>query len=183
MLMATILCSAAAVVILYSDLLISLWTSDINAVIQSSPIVKILAAGTLINGLMTIPYALQLANNWTTLALKMNIIAALILTPITLYTTNRFGPIGAAYSWLLLNIAYLLIALPLIHNRILNGHFWRWLSKDTLLPLVIAFSSAALCKLLLPDSKSILILLFVSAVVLCLTSVPAIYSLVLRNDK
>ena len=183
MLMATILCSAAAVLILYSDLLISLWTSDINAVIQSSPIVKILAAGTLMHGLMTIPYALQLANNWTSLALKMNIIAALILTPLTWYAANRFGPVGAAYSWMLLNLTYLLIALPIIHNRILTGHFWRWLSKDTLPQLFIAFSSATLCKLILPDSNSIFFILLVSALVLSLTSAPAIYSLVLRNDK
>jgi O-antigen/teichoic acid export membrane protein len=183
MLMATILCSSAAVVIIYSDLLISLWTSDLNAVAQSSPIVKILAAGTLFNGLLTIPYALQLANNWTSLTLKMNILAALILTPLTWYAVNRFGPIGAAYSWFLLNLTYLMIALPIIHNRILNGQFWIWLSKDTLPQLLIAFSSATLFKLLLPDSNSLFFLLLISALILCLTSIPAIYSLAIRNDK
>lgn len=183
MLIATILCSAAAVVIIYSDLLISLWTSDINAVVKSSPIVKILAAGTLLNGLMTIPYALQLANNWTSLTLKMNVVGAIVLTPLTWYAANRFGMAGAAYSWLMLNFSYLLIALPLLHNRILNGHFWRWLTKDTLPQFFIAFSSAALCKLLLPESESLFLLLFVSTLVLCVTSAPAIYLLVIRNDK
>lgn len=183
MLMATILCSAAAVVITFSDLVVSLWTSDANAVINSSPIVRILAAGTLLNGLVTIPYALQLANNWTSLALKMNITAALLLTPATWYAANKFGPIGAAYSWLLLNLAYLLVVMPLIHRRILVGHFWQWLSRDTMPQMILAFACAALCKLLLPESKSILLLLFVSALVLSITSARAIQLAVVRNDR
>lgn len=183
MLLATIICSAAAVIFIYSDLLILLWTSDVHAVAESSSIVKILALGALFNGLMTIPYALQLANNWTSLTLKMNIVAVFILTPATWYAANRFGSIGAAYSWLFLNLSYLLVALPLIHNKILNNHFWRWLSKDTFPQLMIAFSSAYLCKLLLPDIKSIFALLTVSAIVMTLSSAPAFYTLVIRNEK
>ena len=181
-LMATILCSAAAVIILYSDLLIALWTSDINAVAKSSQIVEVLAAGTLLNGLMTIPYALQLSNNWTSLALGMNVIAACILTPLTWYLANKYGPIGAAYSWFLLNLSYLMIALPLIHKKILRGQFLHWWTKDTLPQLLIAFSTASFCKILLPDTKSIVLLLIVSVLVLCSTLTPTIYSLVKEND-
>jgi hypothetical protein len=43
--------------------------------------------------------------------------------------------VGAASVWLLLNVSYVAIGVPLTHRRLLKGEAWRWFG-DVGLPLV-----------------------------------------------
>ncbi len=73
--------SAAIVLIVFRDKVMFLWTGDPALVQKVAPLVAVLALGTLLNGLMSVPYQLMLAHGWTSLTVKVNIAAVAILVP------------------------------------------------------------------------------------------------------
>jgi len=66
--MSVVILPAAIVVALFSSEILLLWTGDPITVANTHLVVSILIVGTALNGLMNLPYALQLAYGWTTLA-------------------------------------------------------------------------------------------------------------------
>ena len=127
--------SAAIVIIIFSETLLRLWTQDPNLAASVAPLLSLLTLGNLLNGLMWIPYQTQLAYGWTSLALRANIIAVVIIVPSILWVTPRYGAIGAATVWVALNIGYLLIPAQLMYRRILKTEKLDWYFKDIFLPL------------------------------------------------
>jgi O-antigen/teichoic acid export membrane protein len=97
---------------------------------------SILALGSLFNALMHLPYAVQLAYGWTRFAINMNLISVLLLVPATYWSVSHHGPIAAAVVWMLLNLGYLLVGVPLMHRRLLRGECTRWYRFDIGLPLL-----------------------------------------------
>lgn len=146
--------TAAITLIVFGYRVTRLWTGDDALAAQAAPLLAVLAAGTLTNGLMTIPYALQLAYGWTSLMIRVNIVAVFILIPAILWVVPRYGAIGAAWIWVALNLGYVLIAVPLMHRRLLRGEEWRWYFQDLAGPLAAAVVSALACRFLIPDGSS-----------------------------
>ena len=107
-------------------------------------LVRILVAGTALNGLMNIPYALMLASGWSRLPLILNAAAVTILVPFILYMTLRFGTPGGATAWLLLNLGYVSVGITVMHRRLLVGDAGRWYRSDVGLPFLGALGSVAL---------------------------------------
>ena len=102
---------------------------------QAAPLVVLLALGTMCNGLMTMPYMLQLAHGWTGLAVRMNLAAVFLILPILLWAVPRYGAMGAAMAWLLLNASYVLIGAQLMYRRLLPTLKWRWYERAVFRPL------------------------------------------------
>jgi len=102
--------------------------------LEASPL-AVLALGYGLNGLMAVPYALQLAYGSTRLVLWQTVIGVAVAVPATWYFAQRFGGLGAAGVWLALNVLYLLVGMPLMHRRFLQGELWPWVRTD-LLPVV-----------------------------------------------
>ena len=147
--------SAAIALIVFGTQALSLWTSDPILTKQVSPLLAVMALGTLLNGLMWIPHQLQLAYGWTSLAIKTNLIAVATLIPAILWVAPRFGGIGTAWVWVALNSGYVLIAIYFMHRRLLPAEKWRWYISDVSLPLLAASSAAVLCRHWIPigDTK------------------------------
>jgi O-antigen/teichoic acid export membrane protein len=99
--------------------------------------VSILICGTAINGLMSLPYALQLAFGWTKLSFFKTLIAVILLVPLIIYMTVHYGAMGAAIAWLVLNIGVVFFEIPIMHRRLLRKEKWRWYLQDVCLPLVV----------------------------------------------
>lgn len=144
--------AAATVMIVFSDKLVRLWTGDPFLVQQVAPLLTVLTIGTLLNGLLAIPYHLQLAHGWTTLEIKLDIIAVAILVPSVIWCVLKYGPIAAAWSWVALNTVILTIAIPLMHRRLLTTEKWHWASQDVAVPLAGAMSTGMLCRSLAPNN-------------------------------
>jgi O-antigen/teichoic acid export membrane protein len=104
-------------------------------------LVRILVAGTALNGLMNIPYGLMLASGWSRLPLLLNLVAVLVLVPFIVYMTSRFGTIGGALAWLLLNVGYVSFGIAAMHTKLLRGEAWTWYAHDVGLPLLGAVLS------------------------------------------
>ena len=61
-------------IVFFSKDILLIWTQDLVIANHTYLLLSILIIGTTINGLTNIPYALQLANEWTSLTLKINIV-------------------------------------------------------------------------------------------------------------
>jgi len=147
---ATIL-PAAALIAAFAPELLRLWTRDPALAAAAAPILSVLICGSALNGLMNLPYALQLAQGWTALALRANLIAVCVIVPAIWWLTQRYGPIGAAYAWLLLNLGYVAIVLPVMHRYVLRGELAAWYLRDVGPPALAAASAVLLLRALLPS--------------------------------
>ena len=152
--MSVMILPAAIVVSLFSSEILLLWTGDPVTVANTHSIVSLLIIGTALNGLVNLPYALQLAHAWTKLSLYTNIIASIVLVPIIYFLAQQYGVVGAASAWVILNTGYVLICIQIMHSRLLKGEQWRWYFNDVGVPLLAALSAALLWRLFTPGEMS-----------------------------
>jgi hypothetical protein len=136
--MAVLVAATAGTVAFFAKEILLVWTRDVDVAGRSAPIATVLVIGMALNALMSLPYALQLAHGWTGLGLRINLSLLILLVPATYLMTVRFGPVGAAGAWVLLNGLYMLVGVPLMHRRLLPGHMGAWFRSDILPPLVAA---------------------------------------------
>ena len=145
----------AAVITFFSYELLFLWTQDHDIAGKTFAIVSILVVGSALNGIMNVPYALQLASGWTSLTLRANIIACAILVPLIIVLTDSLGVVGAAIVWVILNSGYVIFVITFMHKKLIPNEKKLWYWRDTGIPLVTAFSIAAISRLLLPVTEGI----------------------------
>jgi O-antigen/teichoic acid export membrane protein len=164
----------AVMLILFPYEILALWTQNMDIAENASVTLALLAAGTALNALATPPHMLQFASGWTRLALVYSATATIVLAPLIYFMTIRFGGVGAAAVWLLLNAANLLINVVFTHRRLLRGDMWIWIRSDFALPLGAAFAGALAWKWLAPApaewTLSLLNLVLASAVAFALVA-------------
>lgn len=147
---AVVIAAVALVLIVFAKDVLFLWTGD-NALANKVALpLAILVAGSALNGLMNVPYALQLANGWTRLAMGMNAISLLLGIPFCLWAVAHHGMAGAAWLWLLVNLGFVVVGIPLMHRRLLRGELKSWYLRDVLPPILAATLAAVVFGLLLP---------------------------------
>jgi O-antigen/teichoic acid export membrane protein len=177
------LAAAGAMLILFGDRVLALWTQDAALSREVAPLLSLIALGTMFNGLMSVPYILQLAHGWTSLAIKINIVAVLVLVPAILLLVPHFGPIAAAIAWATLNVSYVLIGAHLMFVRLLRTEKWSWYFEDIALPLGAAFVVGYALRLVLPtDHRFVFELAYLVTAGMCIVSVAAISSPLIRAE-
>jgi len=142
--------SATAVLFFFSEQILVLWTSDPELSHRVAPIMAVLALGTFLNCLMWVPYQMQLAYGWTSLTVIINSIAVAILIPAIFVMVPNYGPIAAAWIWVILNGSYCLIGVHFMYLRILKTEKWAWYIQDVIMPLSAASAVAFLTSLIFP---------------------------------
>jgi O-antigen/teichoic acid export membrane protein len=130
--------TATAFLVLLGRPVLQLWLHDPVTVDRVVRLVAVLAVGSMLNGVMTLPYFLQLAAGWTSLTIRVNLVATLLVVPALVLLVPVHGAMAAAWIWLALNAAYVLVAVPLMHRRLLPGEQWSWYFRDLLPPLTAA---------------------------------------------
>lgn len=135
-LMSVLLLPIAVVLAVFSPEILLLWTRDPAISAKVHMALSFLAAGTALNGLVNLPYALQIAHGWTRLMFTHNLIVIALLIPGIYVLTGVWGAAGAALVWMLLNSSYVLVNVPIMHRRILKGELMTWYGRDVLIPLV-----------------------------------------------
>jgi O-antigen/teichoic acid export membrane protein len=178
---AVVMGSAAIVLIVFADTVLSAWTGNRTLTQDAAPILRVLACGTLLSGFMAIPYQMQLAYGWTKLTIKMNTVAVALLVPTLFLVVPRYGGVGAAWVWVALNAGYLLFGIYFMHLRMLPSEKWRWYGQDVLVPASAALAVALACRFCMPNPESrmleILVLVFTSA---CVVIAAALVSPLIR---
>lgn len=130
--------SAGVVMIVFAETILYLWTQDFALASRSANLVRLLALGNLLNGLMWIPYQAQLAHGWTGLGIRINAVSVLLIVPAIFWATPRYGAEGAAWVWVCLNAGYVLVGIHFMYRKILTQEKKRWYLNDTLFPLSCA---------------------------------------------
>lgn len=146
----------ALILVFFGQELLALWADNPELAHRAAPLLALMALGTLLNGLMHIPYMIQLAYGWPGLAAKVNGVAVAVLMPAILWVTPRYGAIGAAWVWLLLNASYVLISMHFMYLRLLREEKLKWYLEDILLPLAAASAVAMVSRWLHPDTLGML---------------------------
>ena len=158
--MSVMILPVAIVTALFPYEIILLWTQNPVTAEKTHLLISILICGTAINGLMNLPYALQLASGWTKLSFFKSIIAVILLVPLIIYMTIRYGAVGAASVWVILNMGMFFFEIPIMHLRLLRKEKWRWYLQDVCLPLVVCIFVAGIGRIFIsgPMSKFALLL-------------------------
>ena len=142
--------SAAVILIVFSERILMLWTADPELTRQVAPIMSVLALGSFLNCLMWIPYQAQLAHGWTSLSIRINTVAVVLLVPAILWVAPVYGAIGTAWIWVTLNAGYCLIGVHFMYRRILSAEKWAWYFTDVITPMTGVAAVAWLCRWVMP---------------------------------
>jgi O-antigen/teichoic acid export membrane protein len=179
-LMSVLIFPTACMAALFSREFLFLWTRNPVTVEHTHRLLSILIVGTALNGLMQLPYVLQLAHGWTRLAFAINGAALLALVPAMYLMTVSYGAVGAALVWPAINTVYVTLGVQLMHRRLLPGEKWRWYWEDVGKPMLAASLIVALGRGIIDASMSplrlgiSLVAVAASAVSVCVLSVPHI---------
>jgi O-antigen/teichoic acid export membrane protein len=168
-LMAVLVVPVAAVLALFPFEILLLWTRNLAVASNAAPIARVLAIATALNGLMILPYTLQLAYGWTSIGLRMNLFLLLTLVPATWILATRYGAMGGAFAYLAFMCIYMVVAVPLTHRRLLRGGAGQWcagLGMSSAAVLVVAGLGRAFITNLTPalTALSLLVVLIAATV-------------------
>ena len=151
--MVTVLTAPSALLLaFFGEGVLFAWTGNVDLARSAGPILSALALGNFLNGLMYVPYQLQLAHGWTHFALGINIAAVLLLVPAIFWVVPRYGSIGAAWVWIFLNAGYVLIGIQLMHRRLMSTEKWHWYVRDVGFPTLGAGIALLVLSGLKPNS-------------------------------
>lgn len=167
--------STAIVLIFFSETFLRLWTQDFELSNKVSLLLSLLVLGTLLNGLTWIPFHLQLAHGWLSFALYVTTLAVLIIVPMIFWVVPRYGAVGTAWTWVMLNIGYFFIWVQFMCKRILTEEKWQWYFEDVFSPLLTTTISVGLIKVIFPNPETsigqFLLLLFAAIVALTTSTI------------
>jgi O-antigen/teichoic acid export membrane protein len=122
----------------YAKELLALWTHEQGIAEAAAGAVSWIALGTLCNGLMHIPYTVQLATGRLKLAFWHNLISVLLVVPLTYYSATHYGLTGAALPWFLLNIGSVIIGSPLMYRQTMKSARSDWYRHAVAYPVLEA---------------------------------------------
>ncbi len=129
---------AAGVLFIILSPLVDIW---LGAQSPLGPHIKqllpIILAATLLNAAIITPMILMFAIERLSVMNLINVLAiisALLFLPLCL---QRWGLVSGAAFFLLVNVAYLLIATPIIHRAVFQQGYMTWLLRDVIVPLII----------------------------------------------
>ncbi len=147
----------------FSKELVTLYTGSAKIAMQTHSILSLLAVGNTILSIMVLPLALQLAYGWTKLSLYKNIIAVILYVPLLATLTLHFGSVGAALTWVVLTLGYLLFEIPMMHRKLLKNQMWPWYIMDIGISAVISMICVGAAIYLAPSGSAILYRIFFAA--------------------
>ncbi len=135
---------AAMLIAVFGKEFVTLWTGNADLAIQAAPIIAFLAVGSALNGIMFFPYALQLAHGMTWLPLAINIGLICLMAPLVIVSSRMYGAVGAAFSWMAIEVIYVIVGRWLTHKHLLKGSKPGWLAADVGVPLAWALAGGGL---------------------------------------
>jgi len=123
---------ASLVLALFSDQVLWVWTGDETLVNKVSSVLSLYALGSGISVIGAFPYYLQYAKGDLKLHLIGSLIFVLFFVPTLIFLTSKLGMNGAGWTWLVSNLIYFLLWVPVVSHRFLPGLYWYWLIEDVI---------------------------------------------------
>lgn len=175
--------------VIQGDKILYAWSNNHYIVENSYKILRGYAIGNVILAVLGMSYYLQFATGKLRLHLIGNIIFVIVLVPMLIYATFRWGGIGASYVWIICNLLYLLFWTPIVHMRYMKYSYLSWITDDILkVSIISGFFSIFLIKFCFVLSGRLFIVFesgFVFIVSVILTSLvifPEFRNFLLKKD-
>lgn len=134
--MAVFMMPLALTLIFFSREVLEIWTHNPETASHTSRLLAILLAGTLLNAIASVASYVQSAAGWPQLMMYTNLVVVTLILPAMWFAVRTWGGPGAAGAWVMLNLTYVLVTIPIMHRRILRGEGWKWMWQDVLAPLL-----------------------------------------------
>ena len=141
----------AIIVSLFSHEILLLWTRNPALAAEAAPIASILVLGTALNGIMNLPFAIQIASGWIRMALSLVIGLIVVFVPTSIALTMYMGGIGCAMAWFLLNALYFIIGSYVTHRQFRAESVQGWFSRNVLPGVVAAVAVALPIRVFYPE--------------------------------
>lgn len=138
----------------YASDVIRLWTGNAVLAERLAPIVALLCVGSTINALMYFPYSLQLARGFSWIPLVINSVLLLAFGPLILVLVLRFGAMGGAAAWALLEVIYLAFGTFMTHRHAAIGSAGAWIWRSVVVPGLLCIAIAAVLHPLLQTAPA-----------------------------
>ena len=169
--LSVIILPLAVTLMFFPSEILLFWTGDPDMSSHAYLLVRLLAIGATLNGLLHMPAALILSYGWTSLPLYTHTLAIVFLVPIIYFLTSRFGAMGAPIGWIIYNGLNMLISLSIIHSRLLKKEKWPWYLNGVVKPCAVSFAVAIVWRMYTPFNLSRISILFLIVGVLTSTFV------------
>jgi O-antigen/teichoic acid export membrane protein len=127
------------------------WTGRPGAAYATAAYLGPYVIGSAFASFAGIAYLIQYAYGDLRLQVRAYTLFAVILIPGEIVVATRFGPLGASWLWLIVNVLTLLIYCPLVIRRFLPGEAGRWLGFIVLAPAVASAAAAWAMGLMMGD--------------------------------
>lgn len=137
-LVSAIAAPAALMMVFFGRDLLAFWSGDRALAEQVAPILALLAAGTLLNCMMHMPFITQFAYGRLDITVKTNLVAVGVLLPGVYLAALHYGAVGAAGIWVVINAGYVLLGMPYMFRHMLATERWAWYRDDVFFPLSAA---------------------------------------------
>jgi len=143
----------ALVLACFSKQVLWAWTGDAEIARIASPVLTLYALGNGVLAFGAFPYYLQYAKGDLKMHLIGNAIFIVLLIPVLILATLKYGVIGAGWAWLGANLIYFLIWVPNVHRYFMKGLHVQWLLHDVVVPLCLPALGGGLVYALMPWSQ------------------------------
>lgn len=127
---AVVVIPTTLVLAIFSEHVLWAWTGDVEIARNAAPVLTLYALGNGILALGAFPYYLQYAKGDLKLHLIGSALFVVVLIPSLIWTTIRYGMIGAGYAWLGANAGFFVFWVPKVHRRFAKGLHKLWLLHD-----------------------------------------------------
>jgi O-antigen/teichoic acid export membrane protein len=139
--MAVTILPVMMVLVFFAYDLLLLWTRSTLTAENGAIVLGLLAVGNALNGLMNIPYALQLAAGDAKSVMKINASLIIISIPSIILLSSKWGGVGAAAAWVGYTLAFLIINTFIVNKKFayLDNRNWMWngVIKPAIVPFMI----------------------------------------------
>lgn len=153
--MSFFLVPSVTILAFFSYEILFVWTRKPEIAANTYLLLSLVAIGTGLNGLMNLPYYMQLAFGITKIGFWQNVIAIIFLIPFMVYATLTYGAVGGALSWVILNFSYTVFGMLVMHRMILKGELKKWYVTDVGLPVLTAVAINGIAYIVLTRETSI----------------------------
>lgn len=151
-LVAVIAGAAATTITFCAEPLLWAWTGNSTLSHHAAPILILYAIGNGIIAVAGFPYLLQYAKGNLRLHLIGNAVFVVLLIPSIIWATSQYGAVGAGYAWVVMNLFFFVVWLPIVHNKFAPGLNSKWYLHDTLMIFIVIATMGYCLNAIMPDS-------------------------------
>jgi O-antigen/teichoic acid export membrane protein len=137
-----------AALMFFGEDFLRVWTSD-HLAAAAAPILTVLAPGFLVGSSVAVGSTLAMATGNTGMVIQRNVVGLCMYVPLLYVGITRWGAVGAAAAWFLINLSFLFTLLPRVQGQIIGQTTVSWFAHNLLPFLVVGMLSFGIGRVVL----------------------------------